>query len=93
MGTYKVSILADGPSGCQSEKGDGEVVAGCGLPTCPDCVTRRFVHNLATATGSVIKAALLEHWPGTPEMVSDDLLSGVRTGSLLGDDKPKKSKK
>jgi hypothetical protein len=81
MGRFQVTITAIGGHGCQRDRKDGHTVVGCGSATCPDCQARRFVRALRD-TGSSIEAATLEHWPGTPELVVDDLVAGVRRGSF-----------
>lgn len=81
MGTFVVSVQAVGGHGCQRDKKDGEVVEGCGQPTCPDCIARGFVADLKKSGASVDKATLT-HWPGDPSEVVDDLVTKVRKGSF-----------
>jgi hypothetical protein len=81
MGQFKVEVVAVGGHGCQREKRDGEDVADCGEPSCPDCIARRFVNELTTK-GSNVESATLTHWPGQPSQVVDDLKSGKRAGSF-----------
>lgn len=81
MGTFLVTVEAVGGHGCEREYGDGATVIGCERPGCPDCITREFVRRLKRA-GLQMKQATLSHWPGAPEEVRDDLLTGRRTGSF-----------
>lgn len=81
MGRFRVTVTAIGGHGCQRELKDGETVPGCGQPSCPDCAARAFVARLKEQGGSV-EAATLEHWPGEEHHVTDDLVSGVRSGSF-----------
>lgn len=70
MGQYKIEITAVGGHGCQRELKDGDVVCGCGSMTCPDCLTAKFIADLARA-GNNVEAATLTHWPGQPHSVVD----------------------
>lgn len=81
MGQYRATITAVGGHGCRRDVKDGEDTQGCGSPACPDCIIRKCVQSLKLQ-GSSVEAATLEHWPGTPEQVTDDLLTGKRTGSF-----------
>lgn len=87
MGDFRVTVEAVGGHGCERDKGDGETVAGCALPHCPDCMARDFVKRLSES-GATVKLAQLRHWPAdlpgyTAEReVRDDLLTGVRTGTF-----------
>jgi hypothetical protein len=81
MGDFRIEVNAVGGHGCQREIPDGAIVNGCGRPNCPDCIARRFVRSLKES-GADVKSAALTHWPGSPEQVKDDLLSGIRTGSF-----------
>lgn len=81
MGDYKVLVEAVGSHGCEREKGNGTTVIGCERPGCPDCITREYVRRLKRA-GSMLKTAELTHWPGAPEQVQDNLLTGLRTGAF-----------
>lgn len=84
MGTFRVEVEAVGGHGCQREVKDGEVVTGCGQPSCPDCITREYVAKLRS-TGAYFEQggyAKLTHWPGQQSAVVDDLLTGVRSGSF-----------
>ncbi len=81
MGQFTVAVVATGGHGCQREKGDGEHVVGCERPGCPDCITREYVRRLKRS-GTQVELAELQHWPNTPDVVSDDLLTGKRTGSF-----------
>lgn len=81
MGQFRIEIIAVGGHGCQREVKDGEVVAGCGQSSCPDCAAREFVARLK-ASGNSIEKAELTHWPGTTTEVRDNLLTGIRSGSF-----------
>jgi hypothetical protein len=81
MGMFRVSVQAVGGHGCQRDLKDGQEVAGCGQPTCPDCIARGFVDELKR-TGTSVEKATLTHWPDTPSQVVDDLLTKVRSGSF-----------
>jgi hypothetical protein len=81
MGMFVVNVQAVGGHGCQRDIKDSQVVAGCGQPTCPDCIARRFVAELKNS-GASVETATLTHWPGQPGVVVDDLVSGVRAGSF-----------
>ena len=81
MGQFRVTVDAVGGHGCQREKGDGEFVIGCERPGCPDCIAREFVRRLRRS-GATVNVATLEHWPGTESQVTDDLLTGIRSGSF-----------
>ena len=90
MGTFRVEVQAVGGHGCQRELRDGAVVAGCGQPGCPDCITREYVAKLKASGASFWEStdpnntgyARLTHWPGQTSEVKDDLLTGVRSGSF-----------
>jgi hypothetical protein len=84
MGDFIITVKAVGGHGCQRDKGDSEVVQGCGLASCPDCWGRSLVRLLKYQAHADVKEATLTHWPGTPEQVVDDLLTGVRHGSFRG---------
>jgi hypothetical protein len=81
MGNYRIVINAVGGHGCQRDKKDGATVAFCDSFYCPDCHTRRLIKTLQL-TSNTVNDATLTHWPGTPQEVSDDLLSGKRSGSF-----------
>jgi hypothetical protein len=86
MGDYRITIEAMGGHGCQREKGDGEFVVGCERHNCPDCMARELVRRLKRASENV-KTARIEHWPADlgydpAGSVTDDLLSGRRTGAF-----------
>lgn len=83
MGQFRVELTAVGGHGCQREIKDGGNVRDCGEPRCLDCITRRYVNDIAK-TGSTIEAATFTHWPGTPEQVIDNLVTGERKGSFGG---------
>jgi hypothetical protein len=91
MGTFRVEVQAVGGHGCQRELKDGEVVPGCGSPSCPDCLAREFVGKLRAIGSSFgyqcddpnqTNYARITHWPGQSSAVVDDLLTGKRSGSF-----------
>lgn len=79
MGTYRIEIQAAGNHGCQRNKTDTQVVGFCGDTRCPDCQARMFTRILE-ACGSNVEHAVLRHWPGMAEEVTDNLKTGVRSG-------------
>lgn len=82
MGNYRIEIDAVGGHGCQRDIKDGEMIAAeCGQSFCPDCKARRLVADLR-ASGNSLSKATLTHWPGMPDEVQDNLLSGIRKGSF-----------
>lgn len=81
MGDFHIHVEAVGGHGCQRDKKHGELVEGCGEPTCPDCITREYVKRLK-AIGCSVGRATLTHWPGTPSTVIDNLPAGQRVGSF-----------
>lgn len=91
MGTFRVEVQAVGNHGCQREVKNGEKVTGCGQPGCVDCLAREFVGKLQASGASFsyggqdpsnINYAKLTHWPGGNGTVTDDLLTGVRSGNF-----------
>lgn len=62
MGDFRIEVNATGGHGCQRELKDGADVKDCGNPSCPDCIARRFVKELVEK-GSMVRDALLIHWP------------------------------
>lgn len=91
MGTFRVEVQAVGGHGCQREVKSGETItAPCGHASCPDCLAREFVQKLKAAgcffntTGTIegVGYAKLTHWPHGHGTVSDDLLTGVRSGNF-----------
>lgn len=81
MGDYRIEINATGGHGCQRELGNKALVAGCGQPSCPDCLAREFVQRLKDQ-GSSLKDALLIHWPNSTGTVLDNLITKERSGSF-----------
>lgn len=80
MGRFRIFVEAVGGHGCQRDKKNKEVVEGCGLPTCPDCVTRKFVAELKQ--NNSIERAVITHWPEQDGTVQDNLVTGIRTGNF-----------
>lgn len=70
MGAFRIEVNAVGGHGCDRDKKDGEIVYGCGRQDCPDCLTAKFVADLARS-GAMIDEAKLTHWPGEPTEVVD----------------------
>jgi hypothetical protein len=81
MGQFRITVDAVGGHGCQRELGDGQFVPGCDKVGCPDCIAREMVRRLKRS-GAQVDSAILEHWPETESTVTDDLLSGMRSGSF-----------
>ena len=71
MGTFRIEIEAVGGHGCQRERKDGEVLQGCGLDSCPDCIVARTVCELQRNQTSINHARIV-HWPGQPSEVVDE---------------------
>lgn len=70
MGDFRITVNAVGGHGCERETKDGGKVYGCGRMNCPDCITAKYVAELARA-GAMVKDAAIEHWPGTDGQVTD----------------------
>ncbi|MFO1465882.1 MAG: hypothetical protein U1F35_05490 [Steroidobacteraceae bacterium] len=81
MGNFTIEVEAVGGHGCQRDLKHGEVVPGCGEPSCPDCIARGFVAAL-NGKGMSVSRATLRHWPHTDSEVSDNLLTKKRRGSF-----------
>ena len=92
MGSFRIEIQGVGGHGCQREVKSGDKVAGCGSENCPDCLAREFVKQLASKgmlsnygtssePGNLVYAKLI-HWPYGHGTVTDDLLTGVRSGNF-----------
>jgi hypothetical protein len=84
MGDFRIEIQGTGGHGCSREVKDGEIVSGCGLEYCPDCIARRFVSELKTKglLSQPQNSATLIHWPGHVTEVRDDLITGIRHGNF-----------
>ncbi|WP_315822990.1 hypothetical protein [Paraflavitalea speifideaquila] len=82
MGTFKIEITAIGGHGQQRDIKDGETIDLGAMPEgTPDEIAVDFVKVLQAA-GCDVKEAKIVHWPGDPSQVSDDLITGVRTGNF-----------
>jgi len=88
MGTFRVEIEAVGGHGCQRLVGDGEVKKDRCQDEyyqdkyyCVDCAVKEFVEELKKKNNVV--SATLTHWPGTPQEITDDLLTMKRKGAFL----------
>lgn len=92
MGTFRIEIQGVGGHGCSREVKSGQKVEGCKQPGCPDCMARDFVKQLAdkgmlsqcgtTNEPGAPTYAKLIHWPYGHGTVTDDLLTGVRSGDF-----------
>lgn len=82
MGDFRITVNAVGGHGCQREQKDGSVVYGCGSMRCPDCLTAKYIADLARS-GASVKDATLQHWPGQPSAVTDTFEVGSLTHSVL----------
>jgi hypothetical protein len=90
MGTFRIEIQAVGNHGCQRAVKSFEKVEGCKQPGCVDCLAREFVEKLKasgaffseTGDRNGIGYALLTHWPGGERTVTDNLLTGLRSGDF-----------
>lgn len=81
MGQFRITVTAVGGHGCQREVKDGGALAErCSNAACPDCATRQFVRDLKKSNN--VEEAKLEHWPGTPSQVTDNLLTNTRAGNF-----------
>lgn len=90
MGMHRIEITMVGGHGCDRTAKEGEPLAArCGrVDSCPDCaaaelVGRLYQMGLFSSPGT---GATFTHWPGTPEQVVDDMLTGKRQS---GDFTPK----
>jgi hypothetical protein len=82
MGTFKIEIKAVGGHGVDRRKKDGEAVDffESGDIT-PDAIAKKFVNELK-ANGNDISLAVITHWPGEPNEVQDNLMTGIRSGKF-----------
>lgn len=82
MGTFRIEIEAVGGHGVERDVKDGEVVNHFseGMQT-PDALAKHFVQFLES-NGIHPDSAKLIHWPGQDGEVTDDLLTGIRTGNF-----------
>ena len=80
MGDFRVELQGAGGHGCQREIGDGGEVVGCGSMSCPDCITARYVADMARA-GFPIAHARFVHWPGEKQEVVDEFDTVARAYS------------
>ena len=81
MGDFRVEVNATGGHGCQRELKNGSTVETCADPSCPDCIARRFVAELVDK-GTLVKDALLIHWPSSHPTIVDNLISRKRNGNF-----------
>ncbi len=92
MATYRITVTAQGMSGCDRHVGDGETVEGCGRQDCADCAARRLIANLRSISGTIIAQASIEHFLPAPDdgseaepgsgRVLDDLVGRRRVGTF-----------
>lgn len=81
MGDFRIEVNATGGHGCQREKGNKSKIEPCGQPGCPDCIAREFVAKLK-ASGTMVRDALLIHWPNSGPVIVDNLNDGTRYGDF-----------
>jgi hypothetical protein len=82
MGTFKIEITAVGGHGVDRSKKDGDVVNFSeGGKDTPDAITKKFVDELK-AKGNNVSMATITHWPGGPNEVQDNFLTGIRAGKF-----------
>ncbi len=82
MGNFKIEINAVGGHGQDRNKKDGEIVNfEAGGENTPDAIAKRFV-DMLKGFGNSVQSATITHWPGEKGEVTDDLLSGKRTGNF-----------
>lgn len=70
MGDFRITVNAVGGHGCQRDAKDGDKVSGCGSMRCPDCITAKYIADLARS-GAMLKDAKIQHWPEQPSEVVD----------------------
>jgi len=82
MGSFKIEITAVGGHGVDRDVKDGEVVNFFkeGNFT-PDALAKTF-ERLVAHYGNQIESATMTHWPGDPNEVVDNLVTGVRKGNF-----------
>lgn len=81
MGDFHVHIKGVGGHGCDRAAKQGEAVTGCGGENCPDCLTKRFVADLARRTTGGASARYT-HWPDQESEVVDEIHSNGLTTTV-----------
>lgn len=82
MGTFKIEITAVGGHGQDRSKKNGEVVNFYeGGENSPDAITKTLVEAMKFY-GTNVEEAKIIHWPGAEDEVTDDLLTGIRSGDF-----------
>lgn len=82
MGNFTIEVKAVGGHGQDRSKKDGEVVNFENeSENSPDAIAKRFVEELK-AKGTNVESAKIVHWPGQSSEVTDDLITGIRTGNF-----------
>lgn len=79
MGDFRVVVDAVGSHGCERDIGHDSHVVGCERPGCSDCIAREYVRRLKRC-GILVRKAVIIHWPDSKEKVTDNLVTGKRTG-------------
>jgi hypothetical protein len=80
MGDFRVVLEATGGHGCQREKGDGDMIFGCGRMNCPDCIVQEFIEKMAKA-GHTISSATLTHWPNAAQWGGQSVVDEYKPSS------------
>jgi hypothetical protein len=83
MGNFRILIEAVGGHGEAREVPTGGVLPAPGLST-PEAKALAAVEALR-AIGSSVTSAQFVHWPGAPEEVVDDLLTGRRVAGQFAE--------
>lgn len=82
MGSFTITVKAVGGHGQDRSKKDGQVVDFSNESAdSPDAIAKRFVDELK-AKGTNVESATITHWPGQESEVTDDLITGIRTGNF-----------
>lgn len=82
MGNFRIVINAVGGHGQDREKKDGEVVDFTkDGQFSPEYIAQRCIAELKRF-GNSVDSAHIVHWPETESEVTDDLLTGIRTGNF-----------
>lgn len=82
MGQFTINVTAVGGHGVDRGKKDGEKVDfKADGEFSPDAIAARLVAELKRF-GVHVESATITHWPGQESQVTDDLLTGVRTGNF-----------
>jgi hypothetical protein len=88
MGFFKLEILATGGHGQDRSKENGELVDfSAGGENTPEKVALNMIADFNTKFP--VHTAKIIHWPGESCEVTDDLITGIRTGSFNKTPEPK----